>query len=736
MYHSLLTGRGLFTILILFLVFIGSGCGGSADSFVATGGEGSGAGEGEQEVVGEVLFTLESTLDVTPVSAKDITANTSKLRVQTFDSNGENNSTSEPLEVASKISVRIPANSAQVQIEYLDDSDQINEIWGSRFPLLTSDSEFVVRNPNPDPTVGVVSLVVDGPSSVPDTVPTQFRATATYQDGSTRQVTNSATFFVDGRGRGMANGVLNSRTALRSGARSANITATFGGRTSAAFPTRIVTATPTGAPVFTDSTGEIQVGELILESFGTRAQMRVFSDFVDGVRREVTLAATYRTTLPGVVDVNNLGQVTGFDAGTTTLEALLGSGRSVSGVPAQATISVEKGFLETMYSTFQALPPTVEGLSPIYGLADMNRDGRTDIAGFPLQEGTVDGDGPFPDPDFSRFAIYLGNGDGSFQSPLFVSLPFSSFGEGQLKFFTPRNAATFAAVGNSQDSRLAIVSGPSLSRTRQPLPPQVAVQTLPASPKQLMSLAEDQLLIRGQDEKLYRLTFTGTSLANLSTLPSALTYPTLSAQDLLASQSGFIFHQRVSQGTLEVLSPNGRGGVASLDVLRSISLSSGEASLTDVVVGPLVTTRDRTRTARRQTALVAMPGLRQGRNALLIDNLLAREPSSPVTEVVVATGVQDRFSAMVLESANRRTLSLLASGGVENPESFLPAPPTGVIVPGLHGMPERTTTLNNYPGGTFARFETGDVTGDGTSDIVSWQQGVLTIFRLAAVGAN
>lgn len=705
--------------LVPILLSTGSGCGGSAEPLVL----GQTVGDsGEPAAVEETIFTLESTLDDTAVTAKTLSPSTSAIRVKTLNLSGQETSISEPIEVAPTISVRIPADSAQVKIEYLNQSLGLEEVWGAPLPRLVSGSEFVVRGTNPDPTVGVVSVVVEGPRTVPLTIPTQFFARATYEDGSSRLVTNSAAFTADGRTT-LANGVLDARVANKNNLTgAASLTATFGGKTSEPFPTRWVSVLPTGTPFFSDASGETRVGQFELESFGTRAQTKVFSEFADGLRRDVTLATSFRATPDGIIEVNSLGQVTGFDAGITALQGQLGAPAST---PAQTTVVVLKGFLDTMFGRFRSLPGVVAEISSVYALLDINSDGRTDIVGLPS-----DGS-PEATPDFRRLAIHLGNGDGTFQAPTFVALPYEPSGDGQIRALTLKNGSTLAVVANFDDSRLALVTGPTVDKkTRRSIPPSVTSATLSAPPRQLMNLAQDQLLSRGRDNSLTWLNFTGSGPFQ----QTSIAYSEVEFGDFVGAQEGFIFHHKVRAGTLEVLRPSvPRNGSSSLTRLKSARIESTTARATDVLVGSVIPGQDRLGRDNRQSAVVAVPGLDETNNGILFSNLLDTEDRFAGTTPIALGGPYARLSLMVLESANRRTRSLLLSGGRA---AEFGNQPMAITVPELHESVARSTALSGYPFETFNRFEAGDVTGDGTSDIITWQSGTLTVIELAAVAGR
>lgn len=520
-------------------IVCGMGCGGSNSADPLASSAQTGQTVNPQS---EVVFTLESTLDASPVNAKSIDSGTSVLKFNTFDSSGKQTSSSEPLEVSPKISVRIPADTVQVQIEYLDPSLTLQEVWGTPFPPLDPETEFVVRNTNPDPTTGVTRVEVTGPELVPFRIPTQFQARAFYQDGSSRVVTNSATFAVDGQSRAIPNGLFNPDSFVANETR-VKVTASFGGVTSNGIAARVAVVKPTGAPFFTDSSGDFNLASLILEGFGVRAQLRAFSNFEDGVRREVTYALGYRTTPTGIVDVNRLGQATAFDSGTTTVEG------QILDVPGTAVldVTVERGLLETIYDEVQTLPTNINGLSPIYGLADLNGDGRTDIAGllsantsFDPSEGVS-----FPsEADFTRLAIYLGNGDGTFQSPRFVALPFTNSGSlsGQLEMI-PSDQATFAVVSKEGDSRLAIVAGPTVSRGRpEGRPARVTTLTMPVAPKQVLDAGLGFFIVRGEDDSLQQLIMIGSTPTVSQTTLSL----SLEGDDFLGANDLILVHQDVT----------------------------------------------------------------------------------------------------------------------------------------------------------------------------------------------
>lgn len=713
----------------------GSGCNSGASSeSVVTGG----LGEQVVQEQGQAVFTLVSTLNNAPVVAKDVSTATSSIRVRSTKSSGEQ-VVSQPVEVAAVISVKIPTDSTQVQIDYLDSDEKVREIWGGQLPPLPTGSEFIVRNPNPDPTSGVVKVEISGPTTAPFAIPTQYRATATYESGEVRDVTNSATFLINNRAGLMVGGVLGESAQARLGVSSVRIAASFGDRTSSPLLARFTRATPSGNPFFSDATGQFQVGAVELESFGARAQMRAFSDFTDGIRREVTLALAYTTTPTGIVEVNTLGQITGFDAGVATLQGLF---NFRGGSAAQVAVTVLRGFLETMYSKNAVLPNTVTGLSSVYALGDINGDGRTDIVGVP---GFFTNEELPPEPDFSRVAIYLGNGDGTFQdptgSPLVMPLPFTDASEGFVRLVTVGNR-TYAAVGVVGSSQLALVAGPTLTARRQEIPASVTEVALTDELFKLMSMSDGSggLLIQGgRGNVLTSVVVSGPSSRDanmprfsLSTVP----YSLIEEGDYVECRGDYLFHHRLNSSRLDILKVVARPGRTVAQRVKSIPLES-QARVVDVQLGPVTTTVVNRRTSEFQPALIAVRGLNSapsnGSNCLLVNNLQDGNEFEDGIPLAMGDLAPSTLSAMFLEAANRRTPSLMITGEkLFDGVAIGGVSALGVTVPAIGGTTLRTTDISSLPGTSFGRFEVGDVTGDGTSDIVSWENGIITVIRLAA----
>lgn len=665
---------------ILVGLFLGAGCGGSSEeAFVFNGVNNNPVIIETPAPEGEATLTLESTLEVEePILAQTIKRTVSTVQFSTFNSSGTKIFTSNPIPKSPQISVRVPLGSSQVQIDYLDPSGGIQEVWGSPIPPLTLNSEFVIRQPNPDPTANVSRVEVTGPTSFPAGIPTQFTARATYLGGATRVVTNSARFTSNGVAV-MPGGVLNSGVGRQS------IVATFGGRTSATFVSEARNIAAQGAPFFADASGQFVVNSLELGGFGGTAQMRLFSDFADGQRREVTRLASYSTLPAGIVVPNALGQITAVDSGSTTLTGLF-QGRQGS-----SRITVGNDFFTTVFTNFQVLPGTLSGLSSNFLVVDFNLDGRVDIVGLPAS-----GNGT----DFTRLAVHFGNGDGTFRAAQFLNLPFSANASavGHLQFLTGANLNRFVAVGKSDETQLAIVSFSALAQSGR----QTAVrsQTLPVRPKQLMSALSDQLLIRGVDERLYRLVdSTSGPLRQLLTI----SYPDIDPDEFVDAGAGFVFHQQIA-----------RPGSNFFTNLRFLDYPAMTIRATSSGSGTVGGSPIRDALVFSQTRIAQFAGLGGG-----LEINLASLGSVNVSGNRFSPG--SNFTLTGVEFGSSRRIFETIASGTNSPLVMSLAAPT-----------RSPSVLTGYPTGTFNRFETGDVNGDGTSDIISWQNGTITIIRLAA----
>jgi hypothetical protein len=660
---------------LLLATVAGSGCDSSGEEFVFTRPEGFvQPGPVVPDPQGEATLTLESTLEVDdPVLAQTIKRTVSTVQFSTFNSSGARIFTSSPIAKSPQISVKVPLGSSQVQIDYLDNTGQLQEVWGSPIPPLTLNSEFVIRQPNPDPTTNVTRVAVEGPTSFPVGIPTQFLARATYLGGATRLVTNSASFTANGAAV-MPGGFLTQAGPGRNA-----IVARFGGRTSAEFVSEARNISALGAPFFADATGQFVVNSLEIAGFGGTAQMRLFSDFADGQRREVTRLATYASTPPGIVTANALGQVTAVDAGTTTLTGLF-QGRQGS-----TRITVGNDFFTTVFTNFRVLPNTISGMSSNFLVVDFNIDGRTDIVGLPSS-----GSGT----DFTRLAIHLGNGDGTFQPARFVTLPFTANASAGARLqFLSQSTNRFVAVGKSDQSLLAIVSFSGLSG-------QISsrTETLPVAPKQLMSAIADQLLIRGQDERLYRL---ASSVSGPLRLLTPLSYPDIDADEFVNAGGGFVFHQQLARSNSNFSSALRFLDGTTLNTRANLGGPFASAPISDVVVFE----QDR----RAQFAGLGGSGG--------LDVNLATLGSTSQSSSSFSPGGNSTLTAFEFGSS-RRIFDTIASGG------------NTPLVMSFAAPSRSPSALTGYPTGTFNRFETGDLTGDGTFDLISWQNGVLTLIEL------
>lgn len=164
-------------------------------------------------------------------------------------------------------------------------------------------------------TVGAAQLVslvvIPNSSSLPIGDSTQFTATGTFSDGSTQNLTQSATWSssasnianVNATGMTMAYAVGTATVTASSGTinGSANV---------AVSPAAMVALTVSPASV-----------SMVLES---SRQLQAIASFSDGTTQDVTTSATWSSIDPTVVSVNNGGMTLAQQVGTATVQAQAG----------------------------------------------------------------------------------------------------------------------------------------------------------------------------------------------------------------------------------------------------------------------------------------------------------------------------------------------------------------------------------------------------------------------------
>ncbi|HEY5176453.1 MAG TPA: Ig-like domain-containing protein [Terriglobales bacterium] len=143
--------------------------------------------------------------------------------------------------------------------------------------------------------------------------PQQFTATGTYSDGSLQNLTNVVTWSSTSPGvatinsTGLATGVSAGSTTIQatSGANngSTGLTVTAGASLVSIAVTPVNPSIAVGAPQQFTATGT----------------------YSDGTHQDLTSSATWTSTSPGVATINSTGLATGVSAGSTTIQAALGS---------------------------------------------------------------------------------------------------------------------------------------------------------------------------------------------------------------------------------------------------------------------------------------------------------------------------------------------------------------------------------------------------------------------------
>jgi len=182
-------------------------------------------------------------------------------------------------------------------------------------------------------TVGapaIVSLTVSpGAVTIPLGTMQQFQAIATYTDGSTQDLTTSATWSSDTQSVALIN---SSGSASGIGIGAATISATSGGASSGAV-LMVTAAVPESLAVSPQSSSI---------AFGAQQQFQAFLTYSDGTVQNVTSVVNWTSTVPAVATVNNLGLAVAVTAGNTNIFAA-SNGMMVGGsltVAAPSLISI------------------------------------------------------------------------------------------------------------------------------------------------------------------------------------------------------------------------------------------------------------------------------------------------------------------------------------------------------------------------------------------------------------
>lgn len=423
--------------LFLFALLLFSGCGSSASYVPAVSGSGDSGSDGSSQTA---TVTLQSQL----VLNRAISSNISTITFTTKSNTGATLFQSAPVEKTPVIKVEVPVDSKHLQLDYKDSSAQTKEIWGTPLPDLKAGDEVIIRQTNPDPVANLTKLEILGPSRIPAGL-TQFRAQATYSDSSTRDVTNSVTWGGGARPDGVVDFTGQFvQTSVR-------VTATFGGL-SASKSCLVVPESPRGLPFLLSgpSTSDAPVKSLTLNGCGDVRQLFVYSDFTDGIVREVTPECSFANLQPDVYLVDSRGLVRSINQGSTSISIRFG--RNAIQVPLQVVDSPSLSVFGNPRESSQALTGTAGPLL----IQDMNGDGLGDLITFASTGSGV---------DVSKVQISVGDGRGKFAAPGSATLPFSN-GAGVTPVVFGGNIAgvtnqgvigPFLAVGCSNSNSLAVV---------------------------------------------------------------------------------------------------------------------------------------------------------------------------------------------------------------------------------------------------------------------------------------
>ncbi len=185
----------------------------------------------------------------------------------------------------------------------------------------TLSKSFVLTVTGPKPqsialSPGSVSLTV-GDSQI-------YVATATYADGTTANITSSVTWSVTPTGVASidANGVL---TAVGIG--SYTVTATLNDVTTTITGT-VVSGVPTGTQATLTSITVTPTSARIAS--GTKQEFKVIGQYSDHTTQDVSTQASWNSSNTGVAQVDTNGVASGASAGTTTIQAQIGSLQSTA----------------------------------------------------------------------------------------------------------------------------------------------------------------------------------------------------------------------------------------------------------------------------------------------------------------------------------------------------------------------------------------------------------------------
>ncbi|MFP2907428.1 beta strand repeat-containing protein [Pyxidicoccus sp. 3LFB2] len=204
-----------------------------------------------------------------------------------------------------------------------------NRLFATFFLLLTVLVQTACGDDNdPKPTELTGISVTPATLTLAGGATQQLTVTGTYSDGSTKDVTSSATFVTDAPATATVSSPGGRVTAVAAG--TTKITATASGKSATA------TVTVSGAPGPTLTSIAITPNPATVAQ-GATLQLTVTGTYSDGTTRALTASSTFSSSATSVATVSNAGAVTGVQAGSATITATSGGRTATLEVTVTAT---------------------------------------------------------------------------------------------------------------------------------------------------------------------------------------------------------------------------------------------------------------------------------------------------------------------------------------------------------------------------------------------------------------
>ena len=210
-------------------------------------------------------------------------------------------------------------------------------------------------------TQSVLSSLTIAPTSatIAKNTSVQFTATATYSDGSTRNVTNSVIWSSS---NGAVASVNAAGLATGNSAGSAQITASYQGLSTSTTSFQVTSATLL-AITFSPNSPSVPVGGSI--------QVTVTGTFSDGSTQNLNSSSTFSSSNTAVVTVNNVGVVTGVASGVSIITV------QVDGVTSVFTTTVTSATLTSITITPSSPQSFAKGATDQFTATGNYSDGST-----------------------------------------------------------------------------------------------------------------------------------------------------------------------------------------------------------------------------------------------------------------------------------------------------------------------------------------------------------------------